>query len=325
MEDTRTLRVPGILGLATIALSLAAVPSTVRAGVAGCPPAAIVRGGATTMVTAVVAILRQHGVASRPPACAGRVVRASLDPAAGTRFHHLRIDDGFGRTSDRKVTDARTAASLIETWALAEDASLLSPKPHAAELPSPAPTSIDVGASLAASADVPTAEATWRVAATVDVSTDMDGFAAYGAAATGCGRVGPICVGGRARIASGSQATVLPGFDLTRNTAAFLAIASLPITWRRFTVAPLVGLGGGWARISGLPDPITVARDDVSIRAEAAAIVGLRLATNWSVLAEVGVAAGRRVSGDPSDPLQARLTPPPDFTVGAAVGIEYAR
>src|SRR5262245_41286204 len=68
-----------------------------------CPPTVIVAGEAG-LTGPVLAILGQHGVGLGPTTCGGRVVRVSLArDRADETLHRLCVDDGLGRSSDRRV------------------------------------------------------------------------------------------------------------------------------------------------------------------------------------------------------------------------------
>lgn len=303
----------------------------------GCAAAAVV-SGSDELVASVAILLRQHGVGSDGRGCAGRVrvVRASLDRDRDAPYHRLHIDDGFGRTSDRKIADASTAASLIESWTLGEDTDLLSPRALAASTPAPAAIA---SASAAAPSPLITPWA-WRVMVAGEGATNLGGTALVGAGATACARLGPLCVGGRARLGRGAEVSTLRDFptmfatvDLTRTAGDLMLVASLPLTWRRFVVTPLLGLGAGWGRTLGRPTgalaqirpDLSASRDDFAARAEAAAMAGLRLGTRWAIVTEIGTSVGRRVSGEPADPLAAPLEPLPPVMARVSMGIEYAR
>ena len=89
-------------------------------------PAAVVVDGASEIAPTVSLILKEHGVGPRPTGC-GTVIRAELTRGVAANTFTLRIVDGYGRSSDRQVASAKDAASLIESWATAEDSDLILP------------------------------------------------------------------------------------------------------------------------------------------------------------------------------------------------------
>ena len=144
-------------------LALLAAPGSPRAG-AACRPTAVVEGAAE-IVTPIAAVLRRRGVGTGPSEC-GRVVRASLAARPDLDTYSLHIEDGYGRVSDREVADAGTAASLIESWAIDEDADVLAPRV--------APVPLEIITAAAAAPDAPPV-ATWHMDALGELATATDG------------------------------------------------------------------------------------------------------------------------------------------------------
>jgi hypothetical protein len=299
------------------------------------------------MATPVVVILRQHGVGSDQSACGGRIVRAFLLRQEGNlQSYLLQIDDGFGRRSNRTVADAGTAASLIESWTLNEDAYVLAPRS-----PPPLATTPDIGLAVAAAAP---RKSTFRLMGALEVSPAFAGTASYGGNVTGCARLGAICLGARVRIARSQESSELavntnPGLvpmnpflvpmNLTRTGGDLLAIAALPLSGRRLSVVPLVGLGAGWVHARrSLQNPLNSSWanwsfDDIALRAEAALVGGLAVSSRWSIVAELGATFGRSISSfgrrissnDLGDVATQVEPPPPSTTLRAAFGCQYTR
>ncbi len=219
---------------------------------AACPPVAIVEGAAE-IVTPVAAVLRRRGLRSEPSGC-GRVVRASLVAKPGLNAYGLHIEDGYGRVSDREIADASTAASLIESWAIDEDADVLAPRA--------APTTI-ARAPVAPPVPLSGAPGAFRVATRGEVASATDGSVWYGGALSACGRVGLMCLGGRARIArdgGGDGGGGLTGY-LTRTRIDAGAAASLPLSRGAFTLAPAIGVGLYWTRSTANQLPLDIPVD----------------------------------------------------------------
>jgi hypothetical protein len=287
---------------------------------AACPPVAIVEGAAE-IVAPIAAVLRSRGVRSEPSGC-GRVVRASLATSPGDKSYSLHIEDGYGRVSDREIADARTAASLIESWAIDEDADVLAPRaaPIAIERAPATPVVPPTAASTA-----------FHVAALGEVSTASDGSVWYGGGAGACGRVGSICLGGRARIArdAGNGSGVVAG-SLSRTRIDGAVTASLPLSRGAFTFAPALGVGLYWTRsainqlaIEEVPVqiPVDMAADDLAVGVEASAAAAYAVSAHWSLVAALGGVFANRVStrGGEWDVLP---TPPRGF-VHLGTGLQY--
>ena len=285
-------KLAGALGL----LACLCAPGLARVAEAACPPVAIVEGPAA-MASATVAILRRHGVESTPNTCGGRMVRALLTASADAHGYALRIEDGFGRTNERLAGDAETAASLIESWVLDEDADLLAPRlVSTLAPPAAASTAAEVQASSPVAAlPVVLAAPRWRLFGVGEVSVGTEPATWLGGSATGCHHAGPVCLGARARMGRARQWQQEPLFDaaLAQTAIDALAILAVPLTRGRLTLLPLVGLGVGWTRSSLSRDPLTMSWDDWGPRAEAALIVDVKVGAGWSLLAELGASAGR--------------------------------
>jgi hypothetical protein len=290
---------------------------------AACPPVAIVEGAAE-IVTPVAAVLRRRGLRSEPSGC-GRVVRASLVAKPGLDAYGLHIEDGYGRVSDREIADASTAASLIESWAIDEDADVLAPRA--------APTAI---ARAAVAPPVPAggAPATLRVTTHGELATATDGSVWYGGVLAACGRVGLMCLGGRARIArdgGGDGGGGLTG-TLTRTRIDAGVAVALPLSRGAFTLAPAIGVGLYWTRstASEIPPEIPVeivanVVDDFALGVDAGVGVAYAVAEHWSIVTELGALFANPVSSR-GDGSRWDLVPrPPRGFFHVGLGLQYAR
>jgi len=291
---------------------------------AACPPVAIVEGAAE-IVTPVAAVLRRRGLRSEPSGC-GRVVRASLVARPGLNAYGLHIEDGYGRVSDREIADASTAASLIESWAIDEDADVLAPR-------AAAPAAI-TRAPVAAPAPLSGAPAAFRVATRGEVATATDGSVWYGGALAACGRVGLMCLGGRARIArdgGGDGGGGLTGY-LTRTRIDVGAAASFPLSRGGFTLAPAIGVGLYWTRSTANELPLDIpveilvdVVDDYALGVDAGIGAAYAVATHWSVVTELGALFANPVSSRGDDSRWDLLPLPPRGFFHVGLGLQYAR
>lgn len=202
-------------------------------GHTACRPVALLEGPAAIM-NPTVALLRSHGIDSTSSRCeAERVVRASFTPGAGSSGYALRIRDEYGRTSDRVVRDAETAAALIETWASNEDADLVSPLVHAA---------INRGPGTVVRRIEELRNPSWLFSTAFDVAFGTDGSRWYGGAVTICATLHGLCVGGRGRMAhdDGESGTAAE-LDQVQTSGELLAVVSRPLLLRRFSLFPSWG------------------------------------------------------------------------------------
>ncbi|MDJ0761850.1 MAG: hypothetical protein QNJ97_02580 [Myxococcota bacterium] len=172
-------------------------------------------------------------------------VTAGVDPHEDGIF--LRVEDPHGRTSERVVADAGTAVSIIESWARSDlsDPLMASLLPVAGPpAPAPAPTPAVAAASTVG---------TWAFLLGIDgaASYGVDGSTWFGGGLSGCGRVGPLCLGAMARAA---YDTSLTGDSRLMNTRRFgidlLITVDLPLKWGSIALIPGIGVGGGWLRIT---------------------------------------------------------------------------
>jgi hypothetical protein len=298
------------------------------AGATTCAPTATV-DGPQAIVKSVSAILRAHGVGSGPSACGPDGVRAVISekPSEGERpgrsAYVLRLEDLFGRTSERDITSAETAASLIESWVVGEDSDLVAPRATAsitatAEAPPPPDT-----ATSAAGAGP-------RLTASAEISSTGDGSTWYGGSASACVRVGAVCIGGRGRYArstgpvdevAGAQ---LPGVELTRTTAGGLVVVALLLQHRRIAVLPTLGLGAAWMRTEAALAPLSASVDDAVLLADGAIAAEVSIAGGWSVLAEVGATWEPSLSASDRQGTAAFLPAPPSRSLRAGIGIGFS-
>ena len=285
LRVVRQASAPRRLWPAAHLLLLLAAP---RSSHAACPPAAVVEGAAE-ITQSVSVILRQHGVGAGPSACGGPVIRAVLtrNTASAANSYWLHIVDGYGRASDRQVADPGDAASLIESWATAEDADLLLPPiqqilptqstlPAIAQAPGPPP---------------PALNQRWHLSAAAELARASDGSTWYGGVASFCGRLGLACVGARTRMARNQERVSRFG-DSNRTAIDGSILVATGLSRGRLTVAPLLAVGARWTHSTLALAPLTLSADDVRFQAEAATVVAWAFARQWAVVAEVGGAAG---------------------------------
>jgi hypothetical protein len=235
----------------------------------------------------------------------------------------LHIRDAYGRVSERQVPDDRTAASMIESWVLDEDADLIAP-PMA-----PAPRSSPAAISTAAPPPrLPVPELMWRLAGALEVSMTGDGAAWYGGQVTGCHVWGPTCVGARARVARDSGlGAPSNGSDISRTALDLALVAALPTWTGAVNITPIIGIGAGLTRTMD-PSPLvgdTVVREDLGLRAEVAVQASVPIGPRLSLVGSVGAGWGHsagRLSGSTDDP---NIPEAPVTYLRAGLGCEYGR
>jgi hypothetical protein len=255
----------------------------------------VVEGAPDDLVRDVRGALVRAGVrTSASPGCGA--VRASVDRRADQVF--LRVKDEDGRASERQVTTASAAVTLIETWARADlGGPLLRPRSLALELPAP----VEPAGVSATAIDLPRPALPFGADVLAETSRASDGSSWIGAVASACARVGHVCVGPALRWASDAGSAGGSADSPTRRRAVEAMVAArLPITFGRSTLAPGLAMGYGWLASESIPqidstepegasqnDPIHY--DTSGVRAEAS--LAFAVAINRWVAIELRVAS----------------------------------
>ena len=245
-------------------------------------------------------------------------MRASLLAQSGSASYTLHIVDAFGRTSDRQVGDAETAASLIESWAVPGADGLVTTRSTA--------TSTVPGLALAADAQSPP----WRLAGALEFSAGTDSSFWYGGSFTGCGRVAGVCLGARARLAR-DEGNGGPAGDQgsgKRTAVELLAIASLSLVSGRFVFTPTMGIGPTWTHTRALrPDDdmdMPVVGNAIGLRLEASAGFGLAITRSFSLVGDVSASLGRSLASSHTAGADRVIGSPPPGYLRIGMGCEYA-
>jgi len=295
-----------------------------RASAAICPPSATVTG-APRIVEPVRAILRDHDLTTTASACTGaeKRVQAWLIAEPGGRGYVLRIEDPFGRRSERRIGDAETAASLIESWLAPETETVpaLNTQPGVAHQQATDETETRAAPPAASPPG-------WRVAGALELGTSGGDSLWYGSAVTACGTVGALCVGGRLRMARDDNFFDLDHDSGSRSAVELLALAAWPLAGNGVTLTPLVGFGVG--RLHGDNPNLTDGEadmpggDDIGLRLEASASAGFSLSRRLTLVAELGAAhAWSLVTRTSPEALPGqRMTAPSNYLRGA-LALQY--
>lgn len=287
-----------------------------------CASAAVVKGP-DEIVRPIVAILRSHGLETVSRACGAQDVQAWLvaDPAAdGYRLH---VTDGAGRKSARQVTDAATAASLIESWVLTEDAALWTPRAVPAAVHASAETAsrtpgtdtaphIGIGVGVAAETSISSDEAVW-----------------WGAGASACVSIGALCLGGRATFARAETTLeinralgIAP--ELTRTLGSISALIARPVSAGRLRFVPSLAVGTTWLRSRAEQAGVTSTTDDLLARGDLGAMTGVAIGRGWSVGVHLGGTLALVLSGDPRQATATYVPAVPRGFLIAGLGVWYA-
>jgi hypothetical protein len=243
-------------------------------------------------------------------------VKARLTSGPSRESFGLHIEDGFGRTSDRVLSETGTAVSLIESWAVDEDSDLLGNVQ--------ADTSVardDERSAVVTAATAPL----WHLYGGAGGLTGSDRSVWASGVVRGCVRVGPMCLG--AELSAGHDLGLegdTAEAGTTRWGADLLAIGALPIVHAPWLIMPALGLGAGWMGtrvVTDDPDSPVETSNTVGLRGELSLLVGvslsraLGLALDFSALAAPGA---RQSSVDPS--ANSNLPGEPRFAARATLG-----
>ena len=299
--------------------------ASARVTAATCPHAATVLGAAR-IAEPVRAILRAHDVSTDDGECRATTARvqAWLIAESGLRGYVLRIQDPFGRKSERRISDAETAASLIESWLVPEAESL----PVVAAQPTVARTQASDETEVRA-AKPPPASAGWRISGAAEIGHSGGDSLWYGGSVTACGSVGALCLGGRLRMVHDDNYFDLDHDSGSRSAVELLALAARPFAFNRVTLTPMLGFGVGRMHAN---NPVLAdgeadmpGGDDFGLRLEAAASAGLALSGHLTVVGELGAShAWSLVSRTSPDAMPGlRMTAPTNY-MRAAVALQYA-
>ena len=225
---------PSSLGVTTLVLLVAA---TSRAR-AECKPAAVPIGD-PALVRTISDRLTANGVeTTASEGCPA--VRVQVEQRGQQLV--LRVTDGFQRRGERSVQDLGTAAALIESWTLQEiELGSMPPEPVV-----PADTGVPV-APVGVTATTP-----WlTIAASGRPALQNDGSMWLGGAASGCMRIGRVCVGASVGYMANKDVTNDHARGPQRSQEIdTLALVDLPVQLGRFTLSPGLGLGYGWQRFA---------------------------------------------------------------------------
>lgn len=256
--------------------------------------------GPVDLVAPIQRELEQHGVpVGRPGTCHDRSVRARVANGPTRGSFRLHIEDGFGRTSDRVLNDSGTAASLVESWAIEEDADLLTLGP---------PSSVVASSAGLSSSGAPAAAPAFHLYGGIGSLVGSDHSVWATAVFGGCGRLGAACVGaeisGGSDLGLGGESTDV---GMRRSSADVIATGSLPLTSGRWLLMPSVGVGVGWIRshvaAEGADGPPETG-NSVGVRGLVSVLAGAALSKHVGIALDIGATyapSARPAPGDNSN------------------------
>lgn len=268
-----------LLAMAGVVTLVLRLPAPVVALATPCEKAVVLEGP-RSLRQPIARRLEASGIAVNATGTCD-AVRVQLSSSSPSEFD-LHVEDRFGRTSHRTVSDTGTAVSLIESWAAGIDGNL--------------PVDVD-GAGTASSATNVLVEAPVAAAAVPGrlrlyggIVRELGGYQAVegGALAGACLRAGPVCLG----------VELYGAGDLGGGVASadVLLTATLPLETERWLLMPGIGVGPGWTRArlgaDGMLGGAGGTVDSVGILGAIALIVGARLSQRVAVGLDVGGVVG---------------------------------
>ncbi len=249
-----------------------------------CTPTAVIRGPAQ-VVAAVARTLSRRGIAiDEVEGCP--FVRATI--AVGASDLRVTIEDPYGRTHDHVLAnaDAEVVATVIESWADShEEAPLLAAR-RWARAPRVAMVDADTPAVLALHHDP---VRTLGSSVALETSLGSDGSSWWGLSAAMCVRIGPMCAGAHARLASDARFSgSSEQLETGRTALDLLLVVDLPMRWGDFQVTVGGGVGVGWMRSSFVGATRAVDIDAGGLRADG--YMRVELPITPVIAAELGAA-----------------------------------
>jgi hypothetical protein len=214
-----------------------------------CPPSVIVAGN-SELVEKIGDILIQRGIETRP---IGQCPMVTAWVATTDGKVKVVVEDSQKRRKEMIAADAAEAATFIESWALSQagleffESSPVSPEPKKAEprlKQSPAEKKKTPGDFFGGGPEVL-------------LGFDEDPSFWIGGSFAGCGRAGPVCLGGLFRYMQDlGVSTESDDYDLSRQSADTMATLEFPMETRRIKMRPGFGLGLGWMQTRGTTEPL---------------------------------------------------------------------
>ena len=240
-------------------------------------------GSDRTLVDSVMALLEQHGVATRAGRCGAGGAHVFLDESPATPSIVVSIRDSEGKEARRRIErDEKTAAvvaSLVESFVLGEDTDLLfrpsKPGEDGAHAASPYPL--------------------LQMSLLGGFLFGSDGSTWYGVQLDGCVRAAWSCLGARTRLARDDNGGGISA-DLVRTEWDGVVLLGVPFEGKRWQLLPAVALGMTYTRSSQFPAPYRVSVTDYDLRGQLSFGVAFFLSTSWALRLDLAAEATKDLS-----------------------------
>jgi hypothetical protein len=249
----------------------------------------VLLGGDAELVADVTSLLASRGISADAGGCPALAVSVERKGRATVVSQGANGDP----RESREVTDVRTAATVIESWVRRPDleAPLLARRPAA---PSAQGRDGEAPDRLVVTAPPATARRGLQLFTFAETGLASDRTTWAGMQVGACSLLGPVCLGGRARLA-----TVVDGPDewegtMGREGVDALVDADVPAHAGLVAASWGLGVGLGWTRTHEEQRPPD-SQERLGLRAEAHAGLSIPLARRLSIESTVALSLGGTV------------------------------
>lgn len=280
--------------------------------------AAVRLDGAAQQRDIVRGALAERGIASSPHASC-HVVTVRVQPRQEGMLLELLGDNGDA-LAERVVSDAKTAAAVIESWSRPELYAMLLPEPPAPVVETDAPLSPQV-LPVSATRSWPRSV----LSAGVVSAVGGDGSQWIGASAGGCVRFGALCVGAMVRASQDTRASGDSSALQTSRTAMELLLAidlSRRVGSIELTSGALAGIGTNRRRRDDAEEG-TVEADGGGLRAGFHFGLAKPISAHWAIAADASVDAAIFAPSGTADEDSTDLATQPRAFMRLALQLRY--
>jgi hypothetical protein len=273
-----------------------------------CPPTVRLSGD-RALVAEVTSVLLERGIATTSRDCPEVAITVERRGRAAV----VATSSVDHEVTERVVTNARTAATVIESWVRTdvEAPLLVRRKLDDDEQPGLTP-SVRAAATRAPKPDIP-------LFTLVETGVGSDRTTWFGVALGACVRLGPLCAGGRLRLAAVTGGPGAWRQEIDRQAVETLVGVDVPVRRGRVTVSPGLGLGVGWIRTE--EEVAGRGRASTGLRAETHLALSYRLGGRVALEGALSLEVGQTVDADV--PPSERLPADPRALVRAGVGLRF--
>jgi hypothetical protein len=200
----------------------------------------------------------------------------------------VRVEDAFGRASERVVTEPESAATVIESW-MREDLSaplLATQREAPRDIPQASDEETPPEHAPPASAPAPVREKPrgFSVSALADTAVSTDGSLWLGMDANACMRFGMLCTGllGRLSFDTGTQGASAR-YDTGRTALDLMLGIDVPWSIGSLRISPGFAMGAGWIHNDEPPEDDEAESDSGGLRGNVHVALALPITAEFAV------------------------------------------